>query len=836
MSGYNFNFSGMFGGGFTNNLNKNNFDFSAFAPQKEEEVVVDPIDIVSNNTPEAKVEVLEGAADVAVTKKPEVKYSPVVTSAMSALAPTTPDLTAAPADPITDAIQSVQPKTIDLGMDFGMTPTQPTSEASNPMQSVVGSSTSFGNFDVTKPSDFSALAVKEEPAQPVGNTVTYDPIEASLMPSEEDEKKYYQSILNSPAPSLELGLDNPAASRDETGRPQVNSDILDYFVGQEQARAGLQDLRPAAQGEEDNERDDAVSEALGQDLINEFNIPTSFSIDDNYQWVLNTNTLTYEKQVKSMEGAEVALMIASTMATGALTAGLATTLGTAVGATGTLATAATNAVASAAVQQLVTGDIDPTKVALAALGGALKGAEAVDAAANADLAGAYADFGADSLEYANALSVANEATSTLEIVNNIGTGVDIISAIEDKNVVKAFDLTASMLGAPTLKGAVSGRLSGIVSDDYVDAAADAVIKAGSVAIQGGDVGDVLQDAGNEFLISQYATEGAVQKRFEFEGDWSKTATRTISSIATDTLNGESSKDIALGGLETFLDNAIRLIPEGEDSTDYLAAAEKWWHENAEDPLENWWQEIEDTRKTMEAPFEDAYALAVKAGEAALNAVDTGIRAVPTTKEDWKDFENDAKQLASDVATPIRETGRAIEEGYDVAEDFVKEEVAPVINQTGRDVREAVAPVTEVVRETGRAIEAGYGAAEDFVKEEVAPAINQVGRDIRDAVPGASDASDLPSSPETPDNLFSVSADPEITDERRGYYYDDSGLVSNPFLRGGEQQRIKSLTEMIQMEQENSARQAAILADEEERKLRYKTVYGVNPNVQVKYNG
>jgi hypothetical protein len=82
----------------------------------------------------------------------------------------------------------------------------------------------------------------------------------------------------------------------------------------------------------------------------------------------------------------------------------------------------------------------------------------------------------------------------------------------------------------------------------------------------------------------------------------------------------------------------------------------------------------------------------------------------------------------------------------------------------------------------------------------------------------------------------VSADPEITNERRSFYYDDSGLVSNPFLQGGEQQRIKSLTDMIQMEQERSARQAAILADEEERKLRYKTVYGVNPNVQVEYNG
>jgi hypothetical protein len=42
--------------------------------------------------------------------------------------------------------------------------------------------------------------------------------------------------------------------------------------------------------------------------------------------------------------------------------------------------------------------------------------------------------------------------------------------------------------------------------------------------------------------------------------------------------------------------------------------------------------------------------------------------------------------------------------------------------------------------------------------------------------------------------------------------------------------------MIAMEKEAANRQAKILADEEERKLRYKSVFGVNPNVQVNYNG
>lgn len=751
MSGFNLDFSGMFNSGAFA-LDPSKFDFSAYAPKKE--TVTDPVDVVSNNTPDAQVDILEGAGTVAVTKADPIEQ------AIQSVQPTLPDLTASPG--------------MDFGMDFGIAPIAADVSPLTSNIPVSSGTTTNGSFmDVGAGQTGLSSNVNTD----VGAEKAYDLLDGVLESNDDIE-----------------GINNYLKGEQFSGYMSEYDDNLSVLGNYKKASGAT------------------------ANLLNQVGLPKALGVQGEYggykNYTYNSETNQYEltgdTEKSAFEAAAPDIIVG--VAAAAATAGLGSVLGAATGATGVIGTAATNAVASVAVQQLVTGEVDPTKVALAALGGALQGAEAADVAANADLAGAYADFGADSIEYANALNAANEATSTLELVNNISTGVDVVSAIEDKNVVKAFDLTASMLDAPTLSEVVSEKLSSVVSEDYVDAATDTVIRAGSTAIQGGDVGEVLQDAGNEFLIKQYTTEEAVQERFGFEGDWSKTASRTISSVATDTLKGESSKDIALAGLETFLDNAIRLIPEGEDSTDYLADAEKWWHENVEDPLENWWQEIEDTRNAIEAPFEEAYDTAVKIGEAAVNAVDAGIRAVPTTKEDW---ENAAETVNNTVVDPVvdvvRETGRGVEEVYDTAEDFVKEEVAPVINQAGRDVRETVAPVTEAVRETGR--------------------------DIREAFSSDSDVAATPdvTLPEA-DIPFSVGADPEITQERRGFYYDDSGLVSNPFLRGGEQGRIKSLTDMIQIEQEKSARQAKILADEEERKLRYKSVFGVNPNVQVKYNG
>ncbi len=784
MSGYNFNFSGMFGGGFTNNLNKNNFDFSAYAP-KQEEKVTDPIDIVSNNTPEAKVEVLEGAADVAITKQPEVKYSPVVTNAISALAPTTPDLTAAPADPITDAIQSVQPKPLDLGMDFSVTPeTAPVSGLTSNIPVPSSTPATGGFMDVGA----GQAGVSSNVSTDIGVEKAYDLLDGSLESNNQIED-----------------INNYLSSQQFT----------DYMSEYDSNLSALGDYKKA--------------EGATTSLLNQVGLPKALGVEGkyggykNYTYNGETNQyeLTADTERSALDVAAPEVIKAAAIAT------FTANIGSAIGASNSVIgvsggnTAIANGIgqgiahgASAALQGGNTEDILKS-AALGGLDGYVEGLDLLTSDAEYMLG--LADSGA-------------ELASHAETMNMVMDGVDLVTAIDEKDVLGALDAGLSLGGMPSTKEIVSNTLLGTFDDStfvnrHSDVLAEVGIKATVDIAQGADAKEVIQNATNntikELVLTEENVSGVIS---DFAGDSEFVAnnldaiTKTAIEASGAVLDGENRDKIIETAALTYIKEGGQLTPNTEGGANILDKAEDWYHENIENPLEEFWQEIEPEREVIENALGGAVKFVdEKVVQPVVNTVktivkeaDQVVRDLPTTKEDWEGLEDDAKQLASDVATPIRETGRAIEAGYDVAEDFVKEEVAPVINQVGRDVREAVAPVTEVVRETGRT--------------------------IRDSLPDSPETPNIPDLPSTPDNQFTVTADPEITDERRGFYYDDSGLVSNPFLRGGEQQRIKSLTEMIQMEQEKSARQAAILADEEERKLRYKTVYGVNPNVQVKYNG
>lgn len=767
----NFNFSGMFGGGFTNNLNKNNFDFSAYAPQKEE-VVVDPIDIVSNNTPEAKVEVLEGAADVAVTKKPEVRYSTAATNAMSALAPTTPDLTAAPADPIDEAIQSVQPKPLDLGMDFSVTPeTADVGGLTSNIPVSSGSTAAGGFMDVGA----GQTGVSSNVNTDVGAEKTYDLLDGSL--DSNDEIADINNYLNS-------------------------QQFADYMSESDSILSSLGNYKKA--------------EGATTDLLNQVGLPKALGVQGkyggykNYTYNGETNQyeLTADTERSALDVAAPEVIKAAAIAT------FTANIGSAIGASNSVVgvsggnTAIANGIgqgiaqgASAALQGGNTEDILQSAV-LGGLGGYTKGLDTLTADAEYMLG--LADGGA-------------ELASHAETMNMVMDGVDLVTAIDEKDVLGALDAGLSLGGMPSTKEIVSNTLLGTFDDStfvnrHSDVLAEVGIKATVDIAQGADAKEVIQNATNNTIKELVLTEDNVSRVIsDFAGDSEFVAnnldaiTKTAIEASGAVLDGENRDKIIETAALTYIKEGGQLTPNTEGGASILDKAEDWYHENIENPLEEFWQEIEPEREVIENALGGAVKFVdEKVVQPVVNTVKTIVKeadqVIGQVKEDYID----------PVTGAVRETGRAIEAGYGVAEDFVKEEVAPVINQAGRDVREAVEPVTTAVRDTGRA--------------------------IRNAVPDSPETPNMSDLPDAPDNQFSVTADPEITNERRSFYYDDSGLVSNPFLRGGEQQRIKSLTEMIQMEQENSARQAAILADEEERKQRYKTVYGVNPNVQVKYNG
>lgn len=801
MSGFNLDFSGLFGGGgFT--LDSSKFNFDAYkAPEPKKETVVDPVDVVSDNTPTPEVEVLEGAGTVAVTKS----------------------------DPVQQAINDLQGK--DLTQSLNVAPTsyipmeikQPITTTPDPITQAVQS---------VKPTGFSGLDLSQSettPEKSQENNVTYDPIEASLL-NEEDEKDYYQSILNSSAPELEFSAINPSASKDETGRPQINSDILDYFVGQEQARAGLQDLRPAAQGEEDNEREEIEAANLGQDLVDKYNIPTSFNIDENYHWVLNPETMSYTKQVKSATNAEVALMIGSTIAS----AGLGSAIS---GSSAVASLSAGNAAVANAIGQGVANGITTAlqggntedillQTTIGAIQGGAEGLNEMTATARdaATVIGASQE----------AIKTATTLGAQAEVMNNVVNGINLVQAIDEKDPLKVIESALLLTDNESLNTIVKDTVIGNANSDFIvdnaDILTSTIIGAGEAIVKGEDAEGIVVNAANTVIkenvlttenVTNFLTENTDSEGFV--ADNMDTIVEGIIKGGNTAIDGGDRKEIALETIKPIVEetvkNVVKNIGSGDSSFDGLDFIEDAYHEHIEDPLEKLWQEIEPAREiveeTVRAGVEYVKAEVV---QPVLDTVDTIIK--------------EAEPVVDKVVTTVRDTGRAIEEGYDVAEDFVKEEVAPVIRDTGRDIREAVAPVTEVVRDTGRAIEEGYGVAEDFVKEEVAPVINEAGRTIREAIPEVD--ADVPDVSLPDASGFDITADPEITKERRGFYYDDSDLVRNPFLNS-QQQRIRSLTDMIAFEKEQKERRAKILADEEKRKLRYKSVYGVNPNIQVKYN-
>lgn len=377
----NFNFSGMFGGGFTNNLNKNNFNFSAYAPKKEE-VVKDPIDIVSNKTPEAKVEVLEGAADVAITKQPEVKYSPAVTNAMASLAPTTPD-------PIAEAIQSVQPKPLDLGMDFSVTPA--TAVPSTPDISNLGGVSGF---------DVSSTAVD------------------NMM----ETAKTNEDILNplvSTTPKFEVGAGQAGLIDNAT------ADELKNFVGTDEFSNVLDQYSQERIGEQTGTWEGGAS----RDVLNALGIPHSFETQDDYgrTTVYNFDEQSNDFKVVQEYGGttkenEMIKAVAETAVVAMATAGLGSTLSASLN----VSTSTGAAIASGAVSAAQGGNLEEVLTSALSAGFAeeVKGLQTA----------------------AEAVGATKEVIAFADTMKAIETGIDLVKAVDSGDVLGAISSTLDLTG------------------------------------------------------------------------------------------------------------------------------------------------------------------------------------------------------------------------------------------------------------------------------------------------------------------------------------------------------------------------------------------------------
>lgn len=394
----------------------------------------------------------------------------------------------------------------------------------------------------------------------------------------------------------------------------------------------------------------------------------------------------------------------------------------ATGAEGVTASAVTKMATNAIAQQVITGKINPVEVASAGITGGLEAAQEASNIANSDLAGAFSDFGADSVEYANALTAANEADSVLEITNNIKTAADLTKAVEDKNLLQAFDLTSSLLDSPSLNSTVKNQLTGVVPDEFLDEATVSFIKAGDTAIKGGDVKEVIQDFGNSLLSQTVATPQAIAEQFGLEEDgWGSVAANTLSEMTIEALDGGNKEDILKSGVKEFIDNVsvtVEFTDDGEDGI--LKQAEDWWHENIEDPAESFWQEIEPIREVIEESGQAAIDTVKNAGQGAVDIVDSAIRAVPTTKEDWQEAEAFVKENTAALREDFSTLNRDVREELASFDDtYLQPLVNPIKEELATFDDEKLQPIKKDIEKVIKDVDQALSDANKYTREELA---------------------------------------------------------------------------------------------------------------------
>lgn len=329
------------------------------------------------------------------------------------------------------------------------------------------------------------------------------------------------------------------------------------------------------------------------------------------------------------------------------------------------------AIASGAASAAQGGDLDEILVS-AVTAGLAEEAKAASELAEAAGATKEAIAYADTIKQLNTAVKLGEAVSNKDVIGTLSSGLELagVGSLVDYTE----DFIAESLGETAGMG-VDGAFTewAFYNSDHI---AEASVKFADTLIREGNLGEAGKDAVMKYIRDGGGIEDLFPEGGDFAIDWE--VPEAVQQVA-------------------------QLIADGASAVN---------------------------RVIIKPAVETAAAI----GSAANEVVDAGIRAIPVTKEEAEQFVKDTKEAVAPAVEVVRNTGRQAEEVYGTVEDFVKEEVAPAVRETGRDIRETVDPVANVVRDTGRQAEELYGQAEDYVKEEVAPAVRQVGRDIREAVP------------------------------------------------------------------------------------------------------
>ena len=627
----NFNFSGLFGG--TPSLDRSKFDFSAYAPQTEQ------------------------PTQTATAPEPEVRYSNTVQDLLSTATPSN-------SETAMTSLENNLTQPIDMGMNFGVapiTPVVPTNDILN--------STATG-FDVN------SGAVEE-------------------LLSREDKRQQLISPLFENIEGFGLG----DVKRDDFISEEQKESILGFVEGD--------DFNSLL-----GQYSDAMTQAFGDDrtgfykdnraVISELGLPTSFKVKGDFggmkQYEFNTETGEYDVIQDNTVSKDAAMaetiikaapVVMITAGVGSALANSSTIMGVAGGNT---------AIASGLGQGIASG-----------ISTGIQGGDAGDVLTSAVLGGlgGYAD-GLDTLTadggFMSGLSVteAAELTSHAELIGQISNGVDLVKAVEAGDVVGAINAGLSLAGSSNLNDVVTDNILSNTDSDFVrnnvDAISSGAIGAGEAIIKGGDVVEVVQSVANNIVKDTYLTEENVGSLLnEYAGDNSFVANnleplvKGVIKGGETALDGGNRKDIFVDTVKPIVKEIIKDTYDsieigGGDLDIDLKAVEDFWQDNIEKPMEQLWQDIEPQREAVETVVQSGVDYVkdkvvepvVETVKTIVKEADQVVRALPTTKEDWEDAEQDIKDVASDTASVVREVGRDVREFADP--------LANDVRQVGRDIR------------------------------------------------------------------------------------------------------------------------------------------------------
>jgi len=413
------------------------------------------------------------------------------------------------------------------------------------------------------------------------------------------------------------------------------ADALKEYVGTDEFSSIVDQYSQARIGEQTGSWEGAAS----REVLNSLGIPHSFETQDefgrtsvyNFDEQTNDFELVHEYGGTSKEN-EIIKAVAETAVTAMVTAGMGSAISSGFGVSSTTG----QAIAAGAVSAAQGDDLDEVIISAATAGLAeeVKAAEAAASLAEAT----------------------KEAAAYADTMNQIKSGIDIVKAIDNKDIIGAIssgmelagidslvdyteDIIANSLGETAGMG-VDGALTdwAFYNSDHL---AEATVKFADSLIREGDLGEATQDA-----VVKYIKDG--------------------------------------GGIEDLVAGA------GDFSLDL----------EVPEVVQQVGQAIANGASAINRNLiKPAIGVVETVGEGALAAADEAIRALPTEIEDWKEAEDYVKQqlrefdeyVLQPVVNPIKEELANFD---DEKLQPIKEDIEKVI----KDVDQALSDANKYTRE------------------------------------------------------------------------------------------------------------------------------------------